>query len=66
MFKRSILALTFLKTFGAGFSARLQASILAIDDPELLAIFDRKKFIPAKNEDYKVIEDVGRLTGLIN
>jgi phosphonate transport system substrate-binding protein len=54
------------KTFGAGFAARLQASILAIDDPELLAIFDRKKFIPAKNEDYKVIEDVGRLTGLIN
>jgi len=54
------------KTFGAGFTARLQASILAIDDAELLAIFDRSKFIPAKNDDYKVIEDVGKLTGLIN
>lgn len=54
------------KTFGAGFTARLQASILGIDDAELLAIFDRTKFIPAKNDDYKVIEDVGRLTGLIN
>src|SRR5262245_63873064 len=54
------------KTFGAGFTARLQASILAVDNPELLAIFDRTKFIPAKNEDYKVIEDVGKLTGLIN
>jgi phosphonate transport system substrate-binding protein len=54
------------KTFGTGFTARLQASILGIDDPKLLAIFDRTKFIPAKNEDYKVIEEVGKLTGLIN
>ena len=54
------------KTFGAGFMGKLQASILAVDDPKLLAIFDRKKFIPAKNEDYRVIEEVGKLTGLIN
>lgn len=54
------------KTFGTGFTGRLQASILGVDDPKLLAIFDRKKFIPAKNDDYKVIEDVGKLTGLIN
>ena len=42
------------KTFGAGFTARLQAAILGVDDPKLLAIFDRTKFIPAKNDDYKV------------
>lgn len=54
------------KTFGAGFMGKLQASILAVDDPKLLAIFDRKKFIPAKNEDYRAIEEVGKLTGLIN
>lgn len=54
------------KGFGAGFSGRLQAAILAVDDPKLLAIFDRTKFIPAKNDDYKAIEDVGKLTGLIN
>jgi phosphonate transport system substrate-binding protein len=54
------------RTFGAGFTARLQATILGIDDPKLLAIFDRTKFVPAKNEDYKVIEEVGKLTGLIN
>ena len=54
------------KTFGAGFTSRLQAAILGVEDPKLLAIFDRKKFIPAKNDDYKVIEDVGKLTGLIN
>jgi phosphonate transport system substrate-binding protein len=54
------------KTFGAGFVKKLQATIIGIDDPKLLAIFDRKKFIPAKNEDYKAIEEVGKLTGLIN
>jgi phosphonate transport system substrate-binding protein len=54
------------KTFGTGFTGRLQAAILGVDDPKLLAIFDRTKFIPAKNDDYKVIEEVGKLTGLIN
>jgi phosphonate transport system substrate-binding protein len=54
------------KTFGTGFTGRLQAAILGVDDPKLLAIFDRKKFIPATNDDYKVIEEVGKLTGLIN
>jgi phosphonate transport system substrate-binding protein len=54
------------KTYAAGFTGKLQAAILAIDDPKLLSIFDRTKFIPAKNEDYKAIEDVGKLTGLIN
>lgn len=54
------------KTFGEGFKAKLQAVILAIDDPKMLALFDRTKFVPAKNDDYKAIEDVGRLIGLIN
>jgi len=54
------------KAFGNGFTERLQATILGIDEPKLLAIFDRTKFVPAKNDDYKVIEEVGKLTGLIN
>jgi phosphonate transport system substrate-binding protein len=54
------------KTYGAGFTNRLKAAILGVDDPKLLAIFDRTKFIAAKNDDYKAIEDVGKLTGLIN
>lgn len=54
------------KVYGAGFKDKLQAAILAIDDPKLLAIFDRSKFIKAKNGDYKAIEDVGKVTGLIN
>jgi phosphonate transport system substrate-binding protein len=54
------------KTFGAGFKDKLQSVILGIDDPKMLAIFDRTKFIPAKNSDYKAIEDVGKAIGLIN
>ena len=54
------------KTFGAGFKDKLTSVILGIDDPKMLAIFDRSKFIAAKNTDYKAIEDVGKTTGLIN
>ena len=34
--------------FGTGFTGLLQAAILGIDDPKLLAIFDRTKFIAAR------------------
>ena len=56
----------FDKTFGAGFKEKLTAALLAVDDPKMLAVFDRTKFIPTKNENYKVIETVGKLTGLLN
>jgi phosphonate transport system substrate-binding protein len=52
--------------FGAGFKDKLKDAILGVDDPKLLQLFDRSKFIPARNDDYKAIEDVGKLTGLIN
>ena len=52
--------------YGVGFTKKLADTILAIDDPKLMAVFSRSKFIPAKNDDYKVIEEVGKLTGLIN
>jgi phosphonate transport system substrate-binding protein len=54
------------KVYGAGFTQKLQDTILGINDPALLAVFARSKFIPAKNEDYKVIEDVAKLVGLLN
>lgn len=54
------------KTFGAGFKDKLRAAIVTLDDKKLLGHFDRSKFIPAKNSDYKVIEEVGAVTGLIN
>src|SRR3954452_17462215 len=53
-------------TFGAGFTDKARAALLAIDDPAILGIFGRTKFIPAKNADYAPIEEVGKTTGLLN
>ena len=53
-------------TFGPGFSDRVRAALLSIDDPAILGIFGRTKFIPAKNEDYTPIEEVAKTTGLLN
>jgi phosphonate transport system substrate-binding protein len=53
-------------TFGAGFTENVRAALLSIDDPAILAIFARSKFIPAKNADYAPIEEVAKTTGLLN
>jgi phosphonate transport system substrate-binding protein len=53
-------------TFGAGFKDKVQAALLALDDPAIFKEFARSKFIPAKNSDYKPIEEVAATTGLIN
>lgn len=52
--------------FGGGFTDKITATILGLDDKTLLGYFDRSKFIPAKNSDYAVIESVGKITGLVN
>lgn len=54
------------KTFGAGFKMKLTKSLLAMNDPELLASFPRKSFVPASNNDYKPILDVGKSIGLVD
>ena len=53
------------KQFGAGFSDKLQAALVAMDDPKLLSAFPRKKLIPAENEDYAQIEQVARELGFL-
>ena len=53
-------------TFGPGFTGKVRAALLSIDDPAMLAIFARSKFIPAKNEDYAPMEEVAKTTGLLN
>jgi hypothetical protein len=40
--------------------------LLAIDDKAILDQFARSKFIPAKNSDYDPIEEVGKVTNLLN
>ena len=54
------------KGLGAGFKDKLTAALLGFDDARLLGFFGRSKFVPARNEDYKVVEEVGRQAGLLN
>ncbi len=53
-------------TFGTDFTEKVRAAFLSIDDPAILGIFGRTKFIPAKNEDYVPIAEVAKTTGLLN
>lgn len=52
--------------FGDGFKERLTQALLGMDDPELLASFPRKSFVPADNLDYEPIENVAKAIGLID
>ncbi len=54
------------KVYGAGFKEKLRAALPALDDPAILNQFARSKFIPAKNADYAPIEEVGKVTNLLN
>jgi phosphonate transport system substrate-binding protein len=53
-------------TFGPGFTEKVKAALIAIDDPAILGIFGRTRFIPAKNEDYARLEEVAQATGLLD
>lgn len=52
--------------FGEGFADRVQQALLNMEDPELLESFPRSGFIPASNDDYAIIESVGKELGLID
>ena len=54
------------KTFGEGFTKKLQATLVAADDPKILQPFARSKFVPADNAEYKPVEEVGRKDGLLD
>lgn len=51
--------------FGAGFTEKLQQTLIAITDPELLSAFPREALIEAKNEDFAGIEAVARELGFL-
>lgn len=51
--------------WGEGFADKVQAALIGMDDPDLLAAFPRTRFIAALNEDYAPIEKVGRELGLL-
>lgn len=52
--------------FGAGFKDRVRATLLAIDDPQILGIFPRERFIPASNGDYAPMDAAARTLGLLD
>lgn len=52
--------------FGEGFADRVQAALLAMDDPDLLASFPREAFIPAENADFAPVEQTARALGLLD
>lgn len=54
------------KTYGAGFTAKLQKAILNIKDKKILNAFPRSGFIKAQNKDFEPILIVGKKIGLID
>ena len=58
------------KRFGEGFTKKLQIVLLKLNknsknQAKILELFGAKKFISANEEQYKVIEDIGRQLGKI-
>lgn len=51
--------------FGAGFTDRLQSTLVAIDDPSLLAALPRQRLIAATNEDFEGIAKVASELGMV-
>ena len=51
--------------YGAGFTDRLQAALVAIDDPALLDAFQRSGLIPASDGDYAQILAVARALDMV-
>ena len=58
------------RRFGSGFTERVQNALLSLSSEteagsEILELFGAERFIPARDEDYKKIESVGRDLGKI-
>ena len=51
--------------FGEGFIKKLQEVLVACEDKEVLAAFNREDLIPASNEDFVGIEEVAKKLGLM-
>ena len=54
------------KRFGEGFTDKVRAALIGMEDKELLDAFPRSAFIPASNADYAPIEGTAKQIGLID
>jgi phosphonate transport system substrate-binding protein len=52
--------------FGEGFTDKVQAALLAMDNPELLNSFPRSSFVNADNKDFEPVLTVAKKIGLID
>lgn len=52
--------------WGEGFADRVQAALVGMTDPHLLASFPREGFVPASNEEYAPIEATARALDLLD
>ncbi|MDF1781779.1 MAG: putative selenate ABC transporter substrate-binding protein [Alcanivoracaceae bacterium] len=52
--------------WGEGFSETVRNTLLAIDDPEILAAFPREKFVNATDDNYIAIEETAQSIGLLD
>ncbi|MFZ5722509.1 MAG: putative selenate ABC transporter substrate-binding protein [Pseudomonadota bacterium] len=54
------------RTFGKGFTKKVQKALLGMNDRDLLDSFERSAFIKAANKDYAPIEDTAKAIGLLD
>ena len=54
------------KTYGEGFTKKLQQALIDAHDPKILGPFGRSKFVPADNAEYAPVEDVARKDRLLD
>lgn len=52
--------------FGEGFTDKVRAALIGMDDPELLASFPRKAFVATSNDAYVPIVETARELGLLD
>ena len=52
--------------FGEGFTEKVRAALIGMDDPAMLESFPRSAFVPASNDNYAVIRDVAKEIGLLD
>jgi len=54
------------QVWGEGFKQKVAKALLQLNDPDLLATFPRKSFVPASNADYQPIHDTAQSIGILD
>ena len=54
------------RTYGEGFTRKLQQALIDAHDPKILGPFGRSRFVPADNAEYAPVVDVAKKEGLLD